>query len=229
MAWIQTNKLLIAILLLSIVACKKQADAPEMGYEYFGLTKGRYIDYEVTEIKHDKNQAIKSDTLRYLMRTLIGDTIIDNEGRIAHRFYRYKRIDTTQNWQFSDLYTAIIIDGRAELVEENQRYIKLVFAVMDGKNWNPNAFNTQNSLDCYYKDINLARSFNGLNYASTVVVEQENFYESVIDKRRKYEIYAKGVGMIYKHFKDINHTFNDTLNINYGKELYMKCTAFGVQ
>jgi hypothetical protein len=229
MAWTPINRILMTFLLLGAFACKKQVDAPEMGFEYFGLTKGRYIDYEVTEIKHDKNQTPKSDTVNYFMRTLIGDTIIDNEGRIARRFYRYKRSDTTQNWQFSDLYTAIILNGRAELVEENQRYIKLVFATTEEKNWNPNAFTTQNSLNCYYTDLHLAKTINGLFYPSTLIVEQENFYESVIDKRRKYEIYAKGIGMVLKHSKDINHTYLDTNNIIKGNELYMKCIAYGFQ
>lgn len=229
MAWTPTNKILIACLMLGAIACKKQVDAPEMGYEYFGLTKGRYIDYEVTEIKHDKNQAIKSDTSSYFMRTLIGDTIIDNEGRIARRFYRYKRLDTTQNWQFSDLYTAIIESGRAELVEENQRYIKLVFATTEDKNWNPNGFNTQNALNCFYRDLHMAKTINGLYYPSTLIVDQENFYESVIDKRRKYEVYAKGVGIVLKYYKDINHTYLDTNDIIKGNELYMKCIAYGFQ
>jgi hypothetical protein len=101
-------------------ACKKQDLPPtDMAYDYFDLTHGRYIIYDAVKITHDAAQAVH-DTNHYQMKTVIGDTIIDNEGRIANRYLRYFRNSELDPWVLQDTYTTIIEDRRAELVEENQ-------------------------------------------------------------------------------------------------------------
>ena len=54
-------------------------------------------------------------------------------------------------------------------------------------------------LDCYYRELYEPASINGFQFESTVTVEQEDFL-SLVDYRRKYEQYAEGVGMYYKHY-----------------------------
>ena len=90
-----------------------------LNQHYFGLDAERYIVYNVIEINHDENAVIKHDTLYYQLKTLIGDTVVDNEGRIARKFYRSKRPDIFSPWVITDLWTAIIANNKAELVEEN--------------------------------------------------------------------------------------------------------------
>ncbi len=226
---IRMNKLLFFCILLLSVSCKKQEDAPDMGYNYFGLIPGRYVDYDVMEIDHDITQFIQHDTMRYQLRTVIGDTIIDNSGRIARRFYRYKRQNTNENWSFSDLYTAIVEGNRAEIVEENQRVIKLVFAVNKDNEWNMNAFNLGPNLTCRYINIGLPFQINNLSFSETVRVEQEDFTNSFVDFRRKHETYAKDVGLIQKYYKDLKINNKDSLNIKSGKELFYNCIGYGMQ
>ena len=112
---------------MGIAACKKQVDPPSFNYDYYDLTFGRFIEYDVLEINHDVDQTVQHDTLRYQLKTVIGDTVIDNEGRIARKFIRYKRSNSNSNWAQTDLWTTIIDQNRAELVEENQRVIKMIF------------------------------------------------------------------------------------------------------
>ena len=219
---------LLVLLIVAVVSCKKQDAAPQFHYDYFDLTQGRYIDYDVMEINHDVDQAIEHDTSYYQMRTLIGDTAIDNQGRIARKFLRYKRANTLGTWVLSDVWTALITENRAELIEENQRIIKLVFAPTLSKEWNPNAFNMYAEMTSYYSNIHDLQNVGPLVFDSALIVEQEDFF-SLIDKKRKYEVYAKGVGLVKKYYKDLTIANFDTLNVQKGKELYYTCFAYGIQ
>ena len=218
----------LVLLIVAVVSCKKQDAAPQFHYDYFDLTQGRYIDYDVMEINHDVDQAIEHDTSYYQLRTLIGDTAIDNQGRIARKFFRYTRPNSAGTWVLSDVWTALITENRAELIEENQRIIKLVFAPTISKEWNPNAFNMYNEMTSYYRDIHESQTFGALFFDSALVVEQEDFF-SLVDKKRKYEVYAKGIGLVHKYYKDLTISNFDTLNIQKGQELFYTCFAYGIQ
>ena len=215
------------LIVLIIVGCKKENSGPNFHYDYYPVSEGRFVTYSVREIIID-DQLLQDDTLNYFIKTVIGDTITDNEGRIARRFERYFRDSVNHPWVLQDIWTTIIADGRAELVEENQRTIKLVFSPSKFKEWNCNAYSTLDALDCYYRDIHKPASINSFSFDSTVTVEQEDFI-SAVDYRRKYEQYAKGVGMYYKHYKDFRIQNFDTLNVVVGKEVIMRLIDYGQQ
>lgn len=212
---------------LIVFSCKKEDKPFDFQYDYYPLKKGCYVEYEVKQIIIDDALG-QDDTLLYFIKTKIGDTIIDNQGRIAHRFERYLRYDPAQPWQLKDTWTTLIDGGRAELTEENQRIIKLVFAPTKFKAWNCNAYTIDKPLDCYYRDLYASSSINGFSFDSTVTVEQEHD-SSAVDYRRKYEQYAKHVGMFYKHYKDLRIVAGDTLNVIKGKELYMRLIGYGIE
>lgn len=215
--------------MLILSSCKKQdLTIPQLYYDYFGLIQGRYVDYAVIEIEHDVAQSIQHDTNSYFLRTVIGDTIIDNQGRVAQKFFRFKRWNAQSPWVQTDTWTAIIADAKAELVEENQRLIKLVLAPTLTKEWNTNQYNMYPELNCYYRDIHTFQNIGTTSFDSTLVVEQENVF-SMIDHRRKFEVYARGVGLVYKHYRDLKISGFDTLNVQKGKELYFRCIGYGFE
>jgi hypothetical protein len=220
---------LIIALALSVFSCKKEQVAQDFHYGYYDLTPGRYIDYSVMEIIHDENQLIEHDTLRYELRTLIGDTVIDNEGRIARKYLRFKRNNNSLPWVQTDVWTTIVVDNRAELVEENQRLIKLVFAPTASKQWNTNAFNMNPVLNVFYSDIHKSKTIGAFTFDSTLVVEIEENETNAIQYKRKYETYAKGIGLVGKYFKDLSIVNFDVTNIKSGNELFYTCIGFGVQ
>jgi hypothetical protein len=51
----------------------------------------------------------------------------------------------------------------------------------------------------------------------------------MIDYRRKYEIYAKGIGLVHKYWKDIKISSFDTLNVTYGDEMFYTVIGYGFQ
>lgn len=219
--------ILISLGLLLLISCKKGDNTPiDFHYDYYPIDKGHYVVYDVMEVRHDKQASIQHDTSRYFLKVVIGDTILDLENEIAKRFFRYTRPNETENWVIKDVWTTKISGNRAELVEENQRVIKLVFAPTIDKTWNANAFNTFSALECYYTNIHEPNSFNGINFNNTLTVEQEDFF-SLIDHRRKFEIYAKGVGLVKKFYKHHEIMNFDTLDIRKGNEIHYNLVEFG--
>ena len=191
-------KILSVFVAVVVFSACKQDPAPQFHFEYFGLTQGRFVVYDVVEIDHDAALA-KHDTSRYQMKTYWGDVYIDNEGREGHEFLIYKRDSVHHPWTLTDVWHGLYDGIRGELVEENQRSVKLVFAPTLSKLWDANAYNLYDELECYYRDIHQDTIINNYKFDSTLVVEQES-YANLIDSVRMYETYAKHIGLVYKHY-----------------------------
>lgn len=222
------NIVLITCILTVLFSCDKffNTPSPLQHRDYFPLNSGRYMEYEVMEITHDELSSIQSDTSRYLLRCEIQDSFMDNSGRLAWEYVRFKRDNANQSWSQSDLWTVNLTDNKAQTVEENQRMVKLVFPIGPLTLWDANQFNTDPKLTCRYDKIHEPLSLNGFSFDSTLRVEQENSRNLLIF-RRKYEIYANKVGLIKKYYKDLNISNFDTLNIRSGKEIYMTLIGYG--
>lgn len=212
------------------MACKK--DPPNhiiiYGYEYFPTTIGSFKTYDVVDIFHDLDLEPQHDTLRYQIKEVLADLLIDNEGDTAQKIKRYFRESDTSTWILQDIWTQKRTASTAEVVNENGRGIKLVFAIAYDRFWNGNALNSGEALSCYYEDIYLPFTQNETLYDSTVRVEKENFI-SFIDYRRDYEIYARNIGMIKSVYKDLEIDDSDTLDIQKGPELFYTLIDFGTE
>ena len=92
-----------------ILSCGKDDNTTPMNFydTYFPLSSGIYVDYHVREIIHDELASNPHDTSTYYLRTQISDTVIDNQGRLAYKFLRLIRMDTTDIWEISDVWTTI--------------------------------------------------------------------------------------------------------------------------
>ena len=220
---------LIYLLLFSaflFTGCKKQ-DNPNFHFEYFGMQTGRFVIYDVMEIKHDTQVSPAHDTVRYQLKTVWEGKYIDNEGRTASVFRRYKRDSALDSWVLSDVWTGIYDGIRAELIEENQRVVKLVFAPTLTKEWDANAYNNFGSLDCYYEFVHVDTTINGTFFDSTVFVRQDNFI-SLIDSIQKYEVYAKNIGLLTKFSKDNRYDFGGS-EPQEGTEVYYNYVSHGFE
>ena len=187
-------------LLLFTVSCKKKINEPvDLKYDYFQLVEGAFVEYDVTYMFHD----------------------------VALLKHRYIRETSADSWTIKDVWIAIIIDGRAELVEENQRKVKMVFAPTEDKTWDINQFNMDGKVSASYDSIDVAKSIQGLDFNRTLIVREKN-YTTLIDKIEKYEIYARGVGMIFKQEKDLKFNFGETIP-NYGTEYYYRVNNYGIE
>lgn len=218
----------LLILATALFSCKKNP-VPEFHHEYFGMEEGRFVVYDVIEIFHD-DDLNQHDTVIYQLKTYWADTFVDNEGRTAREFKRFVRATENDAWVLQDIWTGLIDGIRAELVEENQRVVKLVFAPTQNKEWDANAFNLNAEQICYYRDIHSDTTIDNVNFDPTLVVEQEQF-NSLIDSVHRYEMYAKGVGLIYKYDRDLHYQVNaqSQFYLKNGSERYYRIVSTGIE
>lgn len=220
---------LFLIFIGTLVSCNKDQTSFSLSsyhFSYYPIQKDSYCIYDVVEIIHDQNALNEHDTLFYQLKTLIGDTLVDDEGRIANKFFRYKRNTIFDPWILTDVWTTILDENRAEIVEENIRRVALRFPVSVTTIWDPNQFNFLTPSEAFYTQIHEPRTMNGIQMDSTVKVVAKNDL-SLISYQNQFEIYAKGIGLVQKFYKDVKITNFDTLNVQSGIELYYNLISYG--
>ncbi|WP_107039910.1 hypothetical protein [Brumimicrobium mesophilum] len=219
--------IIFSALLLGLFACKEKASV-DFGFEYFPINQGAFVEYEVTEVFHDVNIIPQHDTNRYRLKTLIGEDVLDNVGRVNQKFFQYRYDLQTGDLIDERVWTRILDGSRGEVVEENQRLIKMVFSVKNDEEWDVNAFNSMDEQEVFYSNVDENQVINGFDFEETCKVNYEDFF-SLVDYRVKYEVYAKGVGLVEKNFKDFTIQNFDTTDIQKGTEVFYKLIDFGVE
>lgn len=158
------------------------------------------------EAQHDDPSDIH-DTTRYQLKTLIGERIIDNEGDSVNKFLRYTRILPTDDWTLQDVWTIKLDDNRrGELVEENQRVIKLVFPANVGESWNINALNPFGASTATIESNDEAHEIGAYNFDRTVKVRYMAD-TNLVNWYNQYQIYASGVGLVHVHWQEYEKVF----------------------
>ena len=100
----------------------------------------------------------------------------------------------------------------------------MVFAITLDKVWDVNAFNPEGEQEVFYDEIHKAYG----NIDSTVIVEYEDFF-SLVDYRRKYEVYGNHIGLIHRSFKDLRIQNFDTLDVTSGTEQHYTLIGSGIE
>ena len=189
----------VVISFLVFFSCKHEKDSPrDVGYGYFPTNPGHWVLYAVDSTHYDSFAHTKT-FYHYLIKELIESTFMDNQNRPTQRIERYETYDTLPTY-LKDVWVSNLTSTSAEKVEENIRYVKLIFPVADGQTWNGNAYNTLGQQDYKYDNVFAPYSINGLSFDSTVTVIQDKDTNMVTVKDES-EIYAKNVGMIYKKYR----------------------------
>lgn len=216
-----------SLLFVLLSSCKKDDQSIVYGYQYFPYEEGAYVIYDVVDILHDDPVGVH-DTNYYQIKEQIGEDDLDEEGELYRKMYRYVRVNDSLSWTLQDVWVAKKNNRSVEIVEENDRIIKLAFSISYDQYWDCNALNNEDAIDCYYANIYEPLTLGGLDYDSTVIVKHQNF-ESFIEKIEVYEIYAANVGKIKSYNKDITINNGDTLDIEKGTELYYTASEYGLE
>lgn len=205
-------------------SCKKDvAPSLDVGYGYFPTNVGHWIIYDVVTIEHDA-PVNKHDTAVFQIMEIIESTFSDNENRQTQRIERYIRSDSTLPWVIKDVWFSNLTASTAEKVEENVRFVKLIFPVLLGETWDGNNFNSQDIWNYEYTEVDMSYTINNLSFDSTVTVLQID-EGNLIEKNYALEIYAKNVGMIYKELILLETEVDGTITL--GSELTMNMISYG--
>lgn len=215
---------LIIVLVASVVfafqACQSESTFEEytidFGYEYFPLEVGKYRTFAVDSTLYDigDNEATIVTNSRTYVKLLIADTITDNLGRPGYKIERYERSSDTLQWLITDIWTATITNEGIEWVEENLRFLKMIFPLKDGIDWDGNKYidittiipiagesvEVFKSWSYEVLDMNESETIGDFAFENVATISQADS-ENLIELRYSLEKYAKGIGMVYREMK----------------------------
>ena len=202
----------------------------DVGYGYFPGEVGSWIIYDVDSTWWD-DFTIPSTVrnYKYQIKEVIESTFLDAEGRETFRWERYKRDTVTDPWVIKDVWMANKTATTVEMVEENERFIKLIFPVKLLKIWDGNSTNTIEEWDYQYTEVDVPRTIGGLSFDSTLVVSQQD-YNPWIYYDFFEEYYAKNVGLIYKkgiHWEKDDASFSWDVDYKGGFEYTFTINSYG--
>ncbi|MGB0887305.1 MAG: hypothetical protein ACPGSL_04215 [Vicingaceae bacterium] len=221
--------ILIGILFF-IFSCSKENEAvnADLGYAYAGLEVGNYVVYDVDSFFYDDfDNTIDSNY--YKIKEEVDSKFIDLEGEDAFKIIRYRKQNDTTDWVVTDVWTSKITASNYQKVEENIRFIKLIFPARDSKTWNGNALNNNGAQVYEYDGVDESENIGGNNLSNVLTVlqlEEINLIEEKIFKEK----YAEGVGLVYKKSVDVTKTYNNSTGLfekSLGYDVTMTLSTYG--
>ena len=215
---LKSKSIIYFFIIFLLMACEKESAVfkTERIKDYYPLKVGNYINYRLDSTVY-LSLGTKKEVHSFLIQDKIDSLITDNLGRPSYKIKRTIRSSTdTTKWKDLMSYLVTYDSTRLELVQDNQRYLKMVEPISNGFNWKGNAYiNTagisslQYLADWRYTYENVRRSFtaNGISYTETVTVNQRSDTSgNAADKKFYFEInhskevYSKSIGLIFKEF-----------------------------
>ncbi len=197
-----------SILALGFYSCKKdKSTAPDMGYNYFPDQVGKYVVYDVDSFYY-YNSPVIIDTFKFQVKEKIQSIYYDNQNRPTIRLERYRKYYNPSTpysalpWVLSDVWAENKTVLTAEKVEENTRYIRLVFPTKIDQFWDANIQNVEGDRKFNYQFVDQSRTIGSIHFDSVL---QTVYDAGVILTRKEYrtEKYARNIGMVYRQIIDI--------------------------
>lgn len=113
---------------------------PNDQYAYFPLHTGAFVEYRVDSIVYDfaPSGGVVRDSFRTLVREETTDTLRDNTGLLLYRIERFERPDDSAPWQYRKTFFAARNATQGIRIEDNLRFLKLVFPFDRRSEWNGN-------------------------------------------------------------------------------------------
>lgn len=189
----------------------------QAGKNYYPLEIGNYRIYNVMYKRYESDKA--KDSASFQVREQV-DTIFNNlAGEPTYKIIRSRRQNPTDAWSEDSVITVTLAKNQVIRQEGNLSLVKMIFPVRESKTWSPNVYNhldsTQNPKPhrARYLNVDQGYTVNGNFYPKTVTVSVNDEVTFInIDQRQ--EVYAEGIGLIYKNYNVINYCTQQPCNGN---------------
>jgi hypothetical protein len=206
------NKTVIFSLFFSLLlfnSCKKETSDPvDIGMKYYPATTGHWIVYRVDSAVWngfyypDVTNPNFHKTYNYFIKEKNDSDYLDNQNRPTIIIGRSKKDSANTGWYQIGAWAANVTPSTVEKVEENIRFIKMIFPIAESRKWNGNAYNAMDEQFYKYRHCFAPYSVNDHVFDSTVTVIQR------IDSLAfwswyQFEVYAANIGMVYKRYRYI--------------------------
>ena len=199
------NLICLFFLFVLLAGCEKEPNISiDLKEDYYPLEVSKTWIYEVDSLKFSPLFIGGKDSVHWELKEEVASVFKDDAGRDVYRIERYLRKNENDSWKPAKVFFAINENNKAELQENNVKFIKLVFPPKEGKTWNGNALISNNDTLEYFQDweyeyteVDVPASINGQSFANTLTVLEVDD-ENLLEKRYSTAQYARGVGLIYR-------------------------------
>jgi hypothetical protein len=207
------KQLFFLVVFIVCVSCNNHNDSvPELtGKEYFPTDSGRYWIYNIHKITYNSDT---TDTI-YQRKDLIYDAF-QYQGITIYELYRFYKPATVADWpsQPDSVWSFTTDLNQITIKEANVEFIRLAFPLSNGETWNGNAKNTSLRDDYAISNFKKSYAVGAFYFPETADVVEEHSL-NLVYKDYRDRIYAKNVGLIYKHYNQVNFK-TDANNIGQG-------------
>jgi hypothetical protein len=213
----------ICFIVLSVSSCKDKTDdyIVDYGYEYFPMDSGHYVIYDVDSIIYRNADPQAIDSIRFQLKEFYAGTFFDSiQNQLKYRVEYQKRDNENAPWQNERVWYAVKEQTNVQMVENDIKFIKLIFPPRENTEWDGNIYAAKTGQYQYlndwtytYLNVDKPATVNGLSFDKTLMVSHVGD-SNLIELLKSREMYAKGVGLIYKEFvkmekQDVSSTFDD--------------------
>ena len=207
------------VLLIIISSCKPIVyEETNFFYNYYPLHINQVKEFFVTNIVHN---SFGKDTTTYFLKEIITDYNINMEGDTVYRVERYWKVDSNLSYEIKDVWTSKKNLSAGYLNEENITYTKLIFPLSLNIYWNGNAFNNLGYQEYSIESLNIPFQLNNVIFDSSLTVIQ-NYKSNLLEFENSKEIYAIGIGLIYKEDVQVEINSGNLSDITQGYEYYQE-------
>ena len=207
------------VLLIIISSCKPIVyEETNFFYNYYPLQINQVKEFFVTNIVHN---SFGKDTNTYFLKEIITDYNINMEGDTVYTVERYWKVDSSLSYEIKDVWTSKKNLSAGYLNEENITYTKLIFPLSLNIYWNGNAFNNLGYQEYSIESLNIPFQLNNVIFDSSLTVIQ-NYKSNLLEFENSKEIYATGIGLIYKEDVQVEINSGNLSDISQGYEYYQE-------
>ncbi|MCG9881650.1 MAG: hypothetical protein MH472_13720 [Bacteroidia bacterium] len=189
--------IILSSLLLTIYSCSKsdsKEETLEMGYEYFPIDSGIVKIFLVDSISYNDNTQ-KIDTFQFLLKEeFLGFT--DGQGLESHKIIRRSVLfPNKQNWESRISFFFLKTTNNLQMVEDNQRQVKMIFPIGNIQTWNGNSLNNLGRRNFQWQNLYATKLVADSINLPTVSVLEANV-NNLIEEIFIRSTYAKNIGLV---------------------------------
>ena len=200
---------LCALLLLLFTSCEQTAepDLNRVGWAYYPLSEGQYRVYDVYRINY--NFLTDNDTLSYELKEVVSEYYLNQRNDTVYVLRRFQRSTQAAPWQLDSAYLIQRTPRWLIQTVNNRPQVHLAFPVAEGLSWNGNMLNADDKDDFIMLNVGRPYELEDKTYENTLKVVQHDLLDVIDRTDQRQEIYAIGVGMIYKRTNTLKYCSKD--------------------
>jgi hypothetical protein len=206
----------LLMLLPFCLACGKNETEtlPKMGAEYYPLTIGKSITYQLDSIIYDTiGQGVLIDTFHLQAKEVIKDTFRNILGNLMYRIERFERKNNSADWVIKNIFAAQLSDNQAIRLENNMNFLKFPIPVFEKQTWDGNVLVDAGlkiivageTIEPFSKkwtfsaeSLGKSETIGNKSFTEVLTVKAQTDPKILTEWRYQLEKYAKGIGLVYR-------------------------------